>query len=198
MSDISAGTEERVVLLDEAGHRTGTALKSQVHGLDTPLHLAFSCYLFDADGCTLLTQRALSKQTWPGVWTNSCCGHPGPGEAIADAVRRRVREELGVPLAEVRLVLPAFRYRAVMADGVVENEMCPVFVAALPDPAPLSPDPSEVEDWTWMDWHQLRTDVLAGRREISPWCREQLAAMPDDPWTAPADPGRLPSAATPG
>jgi len=197
MIDTSAGAEEYVVLLDEAGHSSGSALKSQVHGRHTPLHLAFSCYLFDDDGRTLLTQRALTKQTWPGVWTNSCCGHPGPGEAISEAVRRRVREELGVRLSEVRLVLPAFRYRAEMEDGVVENEMCPVFVAALPDPGLLSPEPSEVEDTTWVDWHELRADVASGRRAISPWCREQLAAMPGDPWTASADPDQLPPAAMP-
>lgn len=198
MSAETRTPQELVVLLDQAGRAVGTAPKAEVHGLDTPLHLAFSCYLFDDRGRTLLTQRALTKQTWPGVWTNSCCGHPGPGEPIADAVRRRVREELGVAPTVLRLVLPAFRYRAVMPDGVVEHEMCPVFVAELPDPGVLSPDPAEVGDMAWVDWHELREAVAAGRREISPWCREQLAAMPADPWTAPADPGLLPPAAREG
>ena len=186
--------EELVVLLDEEGRATGTMPKATVHGTDTPLHLAFSCYLFDSDGRLLLTQRALSKPTWPGAWTNSVCGHPAPGEPLADAVRRRVLDEVGVRAERVALLLPAFRYRAVMPNGVVENEMCPVFVATTTDA--LAPDPAEVEDATWVDWAEFRAGVLDGSRPISPWCREQVALLPEDPLVASARPGSaLPPAA---
>ena len=157
-----SAVEELVVLLDEGGHATGTMPKATVHGTDTPLHLAFSCYLFDAAGRLLMTQRALSKPTWPGAWTNSVCGHPAPGEPMADAVRRRVLDEVGVRAEGVTLLLPAFRYRAVMPNGVVENEMCPVFVATTRDA--LAPDPAEVEDATWVDWAAFR----AGRSRRQP------------------------------
>lgn len=190
----AAAAVELVVLLDEDGRPTGTTPKADVHHADTPLHLAFSCYLFDAEGRLLLTRRALHKPTWPGAWTNSVCGHPGPGEPIADAVRRRVREEIGVRAAEVRLLLPTFRYRAVMPNGVVENEMCPVFVATAADP--LAPNPEEVADVAWVDWSTFRSGVLDGTRPISPWCREQVEQLPADPLAAPEQPAAaLPPAA---
>jgi isopentenyl-diphosphate delta-isomerase len=185
---------EYVVLLDEDGNAIGTAAKAEVHGTDTPLHLAFSCYVFDGHGRFLLTQRALDKPTFGGVWTNSCCGHPAPGEPIQDAVRRRVSQELGLRLDQVTLVLPRFRYRAAMDNGMVEHEMCPVFVATTTD-AP-DPDRREVGSWEWVFWTEFRADVLAGRREVSQWCLEQVAALPEDPlWAPAADPDELPPAA---
>ncbi len=180
---------EHVVLLDECGNAIGTADKATVHDRDTPLHLAFSCYVFDGDRL-LLTRRALSKRTWPGVWTNSCCGHPAPDEPLADAVRRRLRTELGLVVDTVDLILPAFRYRAVMDDGTAENEMCPVFRATYR--GPVRPDPDEVDSYEWVDW----SDVS---RPVSPWCELQVAefallgGVPAE-WPT-GDPADLPPAA---
>ncbi len=194
MTGPAAPGAEVVVLLDELGRAVGTAPKATVHGQDTPLHLAFSCYVFDTVGNLLLTRRALHKPTWPGVWTNSCCGHPAPGEAIQDAARRRVRQELGISLVDLRLVLPEFRYRATMADGTVENEMCPVLVARTDDP--VRADPAEVGGVRWVPWTQARVGILAATLDVSPWCREQVAELPREPFAgSPADPRRLPPAA---
>jgi len=188
-----ARTPELVVLLDEDGQAIGTADKAGVHHADTPLHLAFSCYLFDDAGNVLVTQRALHKRTFPGVWTNSCCGHPAPGEPLDDAVRRRVEQELGTSVTDLRLVLPRFRYRAEQ-DGVVENEMCPVFVGSAS--GGVSPDPDEVGEARWEPWQPFRAAVLDGTRAVSVWCREQIAELPADPVSAPAADGDdLPPAA---
>ncbi len=188
-------TSELVVLLDEAGRAVGTADKADVHDSDTPLHLAFSVHLFDERGRVLVTRRALTKQTFPGVWTNSCCGHPAPGEDLADAVRRRVRQELGTDVTDLRLVLPAFRYRAEQ-DGIVENEMCPVFVGSTQ--GPVDPDPSEVDSVSWEPWADFRSGVLDGTRPVSVWCRAQVAELPEDPRGAPeARTEDLPAAARP-
>jgi isopentenyl-diphosphate delta-isomerase len=128
------------------------------------------------------------------VWTNTCCGHPAPGEELEDAVRRRVGQELGLRIDGLRLLLPTFRYRAVMSDGVTENEMCPVFVATTADP--VHPDPDEVAGATWEPWSSFRAGVLDGTREVSSWCAEQVTALPPDPLTAPARPREeLPPAA---
>ena len=174
---------ESVVLLDDQGRGIGTADKRSVHHADTPLHLAFSCYIFDDHGSVLVTQRALDKATFPGVWTNGCCGHPAPGEPLVEAVRRRVRQELGLQIEGLRLLLPRFRYRAAM-DGVVENEMCPVFVATASDA--VRPDPAEVEQTRWEPWIEFREGVLDGSRTVSQWCREQVVQLPADPLSAPA------------
>ena len=187
-------TVEEVVLLDDEGNAIGTAPKAEVHGTDTPLHLAFSCYVFDEAGRFLVTRRASHKPTFGGVWTNSACGHPAPGEPIEEAVRRRVGQELGVTLDDLRLVLPGFRYRAVMDNGVTENEMCPVFVATTRDAVRL--DPEEVDGHEWVDWPSFRAGVLDGSRDVSSWCVEQVMALPADPRSAPAaDPAALPRAA---
>lgn len=187
---------ESVVLLDERGRPRGTGDKAAIHGVHTPLHLAFSCYVFSSAGQFLLTRRADTKRVFPGVWTNSCCGHPEPGEALPDAVHRRVRQELGIALSRLSLLLPRFRYRAEM-DGIVENEICPVY-AGISDDA-LAPDPAEVATAKWTSWTDFSEQVLSGESPVSPWCALQvaeLAALGPDPlrWPA-ASPEDLPPAA---
>ena len=188
---------ENVVLLDDTGSACGAAAKAVVHHAQTPLHLAFSAYLFNEAGQFLLTRRAESKRTWPGVWTNTCCGHPLPGEPVADSVRRRLRQELGIGAAELMLVLPRFRYQARMANGLLENEVCPVY-AAYSDAAP-SPDPAEVAAIRWVDWDEFCAAVRAGRQSISPWCAlqlDELMTLGPKPLTWPsADAADLPPAA---
>jgi isopentenyl-diphosphate delta-isomerase len=166
-----------VVLLDEDGRPCGTARKDEVHTLDTPLHLAFSCWVFDDDGQVLVTRRSPAKLTWPGVWTNSFCGHPEPGEDLVDAVHRRGWDELGARLADVRSVLPEFRYRAVSASGIVENEVCPVFTARLA--SSLDPHPDEVDGVRWTTLDELRERTAAEPGPYSPWMLDQLAQLAD-------------------
>ncbi len=167
--------DEQVVLVDDGGRALGTALKATVHGPQTPLHLGFSCYVFDADDHVLVTRRALGKRTFPGVWTNSFCGHPAPGEPLPCAVRRRAADELGLEVGEPRLVLPGFRYRAEMA-GVVELELCPVLAVHVDRDQPVRPHDDEVAGWAWEPWDDFVTSVTRGR-EVSVWCREQIALL---------------------
>ena len=167
---------DQVVLLDPSGRPCGTADRDTVHTRDTPSHLAFSSYLFDDAGRVLLTRRALAKRTWPGVWTNSCCGHPRPGEPPRDAVERRVADELGHPPHDLRLILASFSYRAVDAGGIVEHESCPVWVGRF-DPARLAPDPAEVMDAAWVDWTALVRAAAELPQLLSPWAVLQVPLL---------------------
>ncbi|HEX3825764.1 MAG TPA: isopentenyl-diphosphate Delta-isomerase [Sporichthyaceae bacterium] len=165
---------EQVVLLDPAGRPCGVADKATVHGRTTPYHLAFSCYVFDGAGRFLVTQRAHTKLTWPGVWTNSCCGHPAPGEDPRDAVVRRLREELGIGVNRLLPALPDFSYRASFL-GVEEHELCPVFLAST-DAEP-APDRREVAAVDWWPWPDFLTAALAADSRISPWAQQQVRQL---------------------
>ncbi|WP_199423146.1 isopentenyl-diphosphate Delta-isomerase [Actinotalea solisilvae] len=169
-------TVETVILLDDDGTRLGTADKATVHTAQTPLHLAFSCHVLGPDGSVLVTRRALAKKTWPGVWTNSVCGHPAPGEEIADAVRRRAAFELGLELADLELVVPDFRYRATDASGVVENEICPIYTARAV--GEVRPNPDEVMDHAWVTPDALRRAVEAAPWALSPWLVSSAPVLP--------------------
>ena len=166
---------ELVVLVDDEGNPTGSVEKFAVHTTATPLHLAFSCHVYNDRGQVLVTRRALSKLTWPGVWTNSFCGHPAPGEMLDDALARRARIELGITVTDIEPLLPGFRYRAVDASGIVENEICPVFRAVTSDEVDANPE--EVSEWKWVDPESLRTAVGAAPFAFSPWIAMQFAEL---------------------
>jgi isopentenyl-diphosphate delta-isomerase len=171
MDDVATReTEELIVLVDESGDAIGTMPKRLVHTGETPLHRAFSAYLFDDDGRLLVTRRAVDKATFPGMWTNTVCGHPGPGEDDADAIARRADHEIGLRVQGIRPALPGYRYRAEFR-GVVENEVCPVYVGHFTG-APV-PDPTEVAEWELLDWAAFRRRQETEGEAWSPWCREQ-------------------------
>ncbi|BDZ53341.1 isopentenyl-diphosphate Delta-isomerase [Agromyces marinus] len=161
------GLEDEVVLLDESGTPIGRAPKSAAHGPSTELHLAFSCHVVNPIGEVLVTRRAVTKQTWPGVWTNSFCGHPRPAEPLLHAVRRRADHELGLELTGIDLALPLFRYRATDAAGIVENEVCPVYVATAS--AEPDPNPREVAEYRWVRPEQFAAAIRATPWAFSPW-----------------------------
>ncbi len=168
--------QELVVLLDDEGNRIGTAPKTSVHSVDTALHLAFSCHVTNERGDVLVTRRALSKKTWPGVWTNSFCGHPRPGEEIEAAIERHAAHELDFTVRDLHIALPHFRYRAVDASGIVENEICPVYTAVADDePRPRG---DEVMEYRWVDPVALAAALTATPWAFSPWLVLQAEQLP--------------------
>lgn len=165
-------TPELVVLVDDTDTEIGTMPKSEVHTMDTPLHRAFSAFLFK-DGKLLLQQRSHKKKTWPLMWSNSVCGHPLPGEERADAVVRRASFELGLSIADVQLAAP-YRYRF-EREGVVENEICPIFLASIISEPELNLD--EVEAMQWLTWSEFMAELSAHPDDWSEWCREEAAIL---------------------
>lgn len=200
------GLEEWVVLCGQDGSAAGRAPKATVHHRDTPLHLAFSCYVFDPAGRVLVTRRAYDKRTFPGVRTNSCCGHPAPGEGMRIALLRRLRQELDIVPDELDLILPSFRYRATDAGRTVENELCPVYRAVTTADVPVTVLPTEVDAAWWVPWTEFASaqpggDVALHEDPLSSWSAQQvrqLSVLGPDPlaWEV-GDLALLPAAATP-
>jgi isopentenyl-diphosphate Delta-isomerase len=164
---------EYVVLVNKNNKRIGLFSKSKVHTKNTPLHRGFSLFLINSKNQLLLTKRAMHKKTFPGVWTNAVCGHPGPGEQVIGAARRRLIKELGYVHSQVHSlrVLSPYQYRFADIHGIVENEICPILVALSEcDP---HPDPLESDDWKWMGWSDFMNDVKRNPNIYSPWSKEE-------------------------
>ena len=172
-------TAELIVLVDEDGTPIGTAEKLSAHHATTPLHLGFSCYVFNDHGECLVTRRSRGKRVWPGVWTNSVCGHPGPGEPTVMAIQRRLSQELNMEARGFDLILPNYRYKTPAYDSIIEHEVCPVYVArASTNP---SPNPAEVEAIRWLTWPDLVREAADGEGDWSWWCKDQLRLLREHP-----------------
>jgi isopentenyl-diphosphate delta-isomerase len=150
--------DENVVLVDREDHEVGVASKLEAHQKGQ-LHRAFSVLVFDSAGSMLLQRRSAVKYHSAGLWSNSCCGHPRPGEALRSAAERRVREELGLGVALEHDF--SFIYEAALEDGMHEHELDHVFIG-YSDAVP-APDPAEVSEW-----RRVSPTVLVGEMAADP------------------------------
>jgi isopentenyl-diphosphate delta-isomerase len=167
---------EQVVLVDESDREIGTAEKLAAHRDGGRLHRAFSIVLWNRRGEMLLQRRSARKYHFGGLWTNACCGHPRPGEPVAAAARRRLREELGVDL-ELR---PAFSFRYEAADaasGLCEREIDHVFVGELEGAAAANPEEVDAVRWTACD--EITRDLAAHPHRYTPWFAHLAARLSD-------------------
>ncbi|MDX3356252.1 isopentenyl-diphosphate Delta-isomerase [Streptomyces sp. ME01-24h] len=162
-------------LVDEAGATIGTAEKLSAHLPPGRLHRAFSVFLFDGAGRLLLQRRAAGKYHSPGVWSNTCCGHPYPDEPPFVAAARRTGEELGVAPALMREAGTVRYNHPDPASGLVEQEYNHLFVGLVT--APLHPDPEEIGETAFVSPAELAALRAAG--PFSAWFPTVLdAALP--------------------
>ena len=171
--------EERVVLVDSSDREMGSMEKLRAHE-EGALHRAVSVFVFDRLGRLLLQQRSAAKYHAARLWSNSCCGHPRPGESPFAAAERRLKEEMGLecPLRPVT----TFLYRATVGT-LVEHEFDHVFVG-LCDHDPR-PDPTEVMAWRTARMSELERDLSDRPDRYTPWLPLALAALGRAGWQPP-------------
>jgi isopentenyl-diphosphate delta-isomerase len=156
--------DEYVVLVDRDDVAVGTQEKLRAH-VGGELHRACSVLVFNEAGELLLQRRAATKYHSPGLWSNTCCTHPRPGELASDAARRRLGEELGVDCELAPMF--TFIYRADVGAGLTEHEYDHVFVGHC-DATP-QPDPTEVGDWRWESLTSIRSDAARHPETYTAW-----------------------------
>lgn len=169
--------DDIVVIVDDNNNPLATERKLAAHHDNTPLHRAFSVFLFNRKGQLLLQRRADHKKTWGGVWSNSCCGHLMLHESVSAAAKRRLRYELGIKGVDPLTILPEFRYRA-EKDGVVENEICPVLVGFISGNPKINRE--EVSDFKWVDWEEFLKEINEPGNGFSPWCIEEANLLAEN------------------
>ena len=157
-------SNEQVILVDEFDNDLGSMEKLRAHELGL-LHRAFSVFLFDEKGNMLLQKRALGKYHSPGLWTNTCCSHPRPGELTIDAAKRRLLEEMGI----VTNIESAFNfiYKASLHQNLTEHELDYVFVGTYN--GIISPNSIEVCDYLYISIEDLNQKLNTNKEEFTVW-----------------------------
>ena len=158
--------QELLILVDEKDNQLGTMEKLEVHkkGL---LHRAFSVFIFNSEGKFLLQQRADEKYHSPGLWSNTCCSHPLSGETVADAVKRRLTQEMGMQ-TETTFQF-SFIYKKEFDNGLTEYEFDHVYFGKS-DELP-HPNPSEVKNWKYVSLSDLKKDLLENPDNYTEWLK---------------------------
>lgn len=166
------GREDLLVeLTDETGVGIGACTVADAHAAPGRRHRAFSALLFDHAGQVLLQQRAAAKTRFGSRWSNTCCGHPAPGQDITAAAIGRLRDELGIYRGQVTGIteVGAFGYHAAdPPSGLVEREWDHVLIATLTTGSP-APDESEVADYAWVTPGSLLEDLAHRPDAYTPW-----------------------------
>ncbi|MFA5958092.1 isopentenyl-diphosphate Delta-isomerase [Hyphomicrobium sp.] len=168
---------EEVVLVDTEDNETGIAEKLDAHR-EGRLHRAFSVMVWDTRGRLLLQRRQIDKYHSGGLWTNTCCGHPRPGETSSEAASRRLNEEMQIicPLTAIG----TFTYRAELDAGLIEHEFVHVFHGVYE--GVVAPNPVECDGYSWSSPDVIRRQIAAVPQCFTAWFKKYVdAGWPIEP-----------------
>jgi len=155
---------EHVILVDSNDNEVGTMEKMEAHRKGV-LHRAFSVLLFNSDGEMLIQKRASSKYHSGGLWSNTCCSHPRPGEPMEEAVNRRLREELGVESSPIFSF--KFEYKVKFSNDLIEHELDHVYVGSFDGEPKINEN--EISDWKFVDTNKLNSEIQSHPHKYSHW-----------------------------
>jgi isopentenyl-diphosphate delta-isomerase len=158
--------EEEVILVTTEDTVIGTMPKMEAHE-KAVLHRAFSVFVLNENGETLLQQRAAHKYHSPLLWTNTCCSHQRIGETNVEAGRRRLGEEMGFDTELKELF--SFIYKAPFDNGLTEHELDHVLLGEFNGEPNINPQ--EVARWKWMDLDLIKEDLEAHPEIYTAWFR---------------------------
>jgi isopentenyl-diphosphate delta-isomerase len=156
-----------VELVDNTGRAVGSCSVAEAHTPPGRQHRAFSVFLQDAEGRLLLQQRAEVKTRFAGRWSNTCCGHPAPGEAVVDGASKRLADEMGLTASLTEVGVYAYQ-AGDAASGRIEYEWDHVVIGRLNGEVP-APDPAEVSDYTWIEPERLWVAIVETPDLYTPW-----------------------------
>ncbi|HET6631384.1 MAG TPA: isopentenyl-diphosphate Delta-isomerase [Rhodanobacteraceae bacterium] len=167
---------EELIRVDSEDRDSGYVSKAEAHDGHGLLHRAFSLFVFNERGELLLQQRSRGKRLWPGYWANTCCSHPRRGESMAEATRRRLRQEIGIS-CELEF-LYKFRYQADFGELGAEHELCWVYVGT--SSAPVEVNRNEVEAWRFVAPADLDDELAATPGIFTPWLKLEWQRLRSD------------------
>ncbi len=169
---------EHVILVDKDDKETGIAEKIEAHKQNL-CHRAFSIFIFrkQPELELLLQKRADNKYHSAGLWTNTCCSHPRPGESILQSGKRRLQEEMGISAHLISLGW--FHYIAPFENGLTENEVDHVLVGTL-EQEEFIPNPNEVKDYKWISLPDLTKEIMQHPQDFTPWLSLALVKIQEN------------------
>lgn len=156
--------EEQVILVNEKDEPIGLMPKMEAHE-KALLHRAFSVFVMNENGETMLQQRAEDKYHSPLLWTNTCCSHQREGESNIEAGKRRLREEMGFDTDLKELF--SFVYKAPFDNGLTEHELDHVMIGFYEGTPQVNPE--EVADWKWMKPDVIKKDMAENPENYTAW-----------------------------
>lgn len=166
-NEVVSFENEKLVLVDEHDNEIGNLSKEKCHDGQGRLHRAFSLFIFNEDGDVLLQQRSGQKRLWPMYWSNACCSHPRRGEDMAEAVNRRLKQELG--LASELEFLFKFIYQAQYDEAGSEHELCWVYLGR--SRGDIVVNENEIVDWRYVSVDRLDRELATEPGKFTPWMK---------------------------